>query len=192
MYIKKNSLTPHVKQLTIFSFLLIVMIATRGSHLVTSIALPDASFIVMLALGFLSNNIRWFIFALLLSVGIDLYMIPTTINEPYNLNLGYIGLTLAYAIAWFIGKNFANTPISNSSAIKYSGLYLSATYLISTLSFYYFSGWNVGSQSVLSFLGSHINDFMISNISYLIFFIIGIKVYRSNAKNSAALNIKSI
>ncbi|NQW34649.1 MAG: hypothetical protein HQ470_02440, partial [Methylophilales bacterium] len=156
------------------------------------IALPDASFIVMLALGFLLNNIRWFIFALLLSVGIDLYMIPTTINEPYNLNLGYIGLTLAYAIAWFIGKNFANTPISNSSAIKYSGLYLSATYLISTLSFYYFSGWNVGSQSVLSFLGSHINDFMISNISYLIIFIIGIKVYRSMARNSAALTIKSI
>ena len=75
-----------------FIFLSLLMCLTRGSHLLTSVSLPDASFALFLISGILLKKPNWFISLFVLSVAIDL--VTLSMNSAYQIpiNLGYLGL----------------------------------------------------------------------------------------------------
>lgn len=125
--------------LYIFTFLIFIMLLTRGDHLLTSVSLPDASFALFLIGGLLLKKPKWFISLFTFSVAIDL--VTLSMNSAYQIpiNLGYLGLLPSYGIMWFIGSRIANTK----SFIKFSVFGALATliaFLISTQTYNLFSG----------------------------------------------------
>ena len=122
-----------------FIFLSLLMCLTRGSHLLTSVSLPDASFALFLISGILLKKPNWFISLFVLSVAIDL--VTLSMNSAYQIpiNLGYLGLLPSYGIMWFIGSHVANTK----SFIKFISFGVLATliaFLISTQTYNLLSG----------------------------------------------------
>jgi hypothetical protein len=122
-----------------FTFLFVLMILTRGSHLLTSVSLPDASFALFLIGGILLKKPKWFISLFAFSVAIDLVTLSMNSAYQISINLGYLGLLPSYGIMWFIGSRNANTK----SFIKFSVFGALATliaFLISTQTYNLFSG----------------------------------------------------
>ena len=121
------------------SIILLLMILTRGSHFLTDVSLPDASFALFLIGGILLKKPKWFISLFTISVAIDL--ITLSMNGAYKIpiNLGYLGLLPSYGIIWFIGSRIANTK----SFIKFTICGVLATligFLISTQTYNLLSG----------------------------------------------------
>ena len=119
--------------------ILLLMILTRGSHFLTDVSLPDASFALFLIGGILLKKPKWFISLFTISVAIDL--ITLSMNGAYKIpiNLGYLGLLPSYGIIWFIGSRIANTK----SFIKFTICGVLATligFLISTQTYNLLSG----------------------------------------------------
>ncbi len=93
----------------LFTFLIFLMLLTRGDHLLSSISLPDASFAIFLIGGMLLKKPKWFISLLTFSFVIDL--VTLSMNNTYQIpiNVGYLGLLVSYGIMWFFGLRIANT-----------------------------------------------------------------------------------
>ena len=91
------------------SVILFLMALTRGSHFITAISLPDASFALFLVGGMLLKKPKWFISLLTFSFVIDL--VTLSMNNTYQIpiNEGYLGLLASYGIMWFSGSRIANT-----------------------------------------------------------------------------------
>jgi uncharacterized PurR-regulated membrane protein YhhQ (DUF165 family) len=115
------------------------MLLTRGSHFITSVSLPDASFAIFLIGGILFKKPRWFFSLVLLSVVIDLVTISMNSTYQIPINLGYLGLLTSYGIMWFFGLHITNTKSFSRFAIFGSLATLSA-FLISTQAYNLFSG----------------------------------------------------
>jgi hypothetical protein len=92
-----------------YILLLLVMSITRGSHLLTSVSLPDASFAIFLIGGMLLKKPKWFISFFILSVVIDLVTLSMNSTYQIPINHGYLGLLPSYGIMWFIGSRIINT-----------------------------------------------------------------------------------
>ena len=122
-----------------FTLIIFFMLLTRGSHFLTSISLPDASFAIFLIGGILLKKPRWFFSLVLLSVLIDLVTISMNSTYQIPINLGYLGLLTSYGIMWFFGLHIANTKSFSRFAIFGSLATLSA-FLISTQAYNLFSG----------------------------------------------------
>ena len=125
--------------LYIFTFLIFIMLLTRGDHFLTSVSLPDASFALFLIGGSLLKKPKWFISLFAFSVAIDL--ITLSMNNSYQIpiNLGYLGLLPSYGVMWIIGSYIANTK----SFLKFIMLSFLATliaFLISTQTYNLLSG----------------------------------------------------
>ena len=121
------------------SIILFLMVLTRGSHLLTAISLPDASFALFLISGLLLKKPKWFIFLFAFSIAIDLVTLSTNSAYQIPINLGYLGLLPSYGIMWFIGSSIANTK----SFIKFTACCVLATligFLISTQTYNLLSG----------------------------------------------------
>ena len=123
----------------IFTFLIFLMLLTRGSHLLTSVSLPDASFALFLIGGMLLKKPKWFISLFTFSVVIDL--VTLSINTTYQIpiNLGYLGLLVSYGIMWSFGSRIA----TSKSFLKFSAFSVLATliaFLISTQTYNLLSG----------------------------------------------------
>ena len=122
-----------------YILLLLVMSITRGSHLLTSVSLPDASFAIFLIGGMLLKKPKWFISLFILSVVIDLATL--FINSAYQIpiNFGYLGLLPSYGIMWFFGLRIADTK----SFLRFSAFGVIATlitFVISTQTYNLLSG----------------------------------------------------
>ena len=122
-----------------YILLLLVMSITRGSHLLTSVSLPDASFAIFLIGGMLLKKPKWFISLFILSVVIDLATL--SINSAYQIpiNFGYLGLLPSYGIMWFFGLRIAYTK----SFLKFAAFGVIATlitFVISTQTYNLLSG----------------------------------------------------
>ena len=122
-----------------YILLLLVMSITRGSHLLTSVSLPDASFAIFLIGGMLLKKPKWFISLFILSVVIDLATL--SINSAYQIpiNFGYLGLLPSYGIMWFFGLRIANTK----SFLRFAAFGVIATlitFVISTQTYNLLSG----------------------------------------------------
>ncbi|CAN1486823.1 hypothetical protein MCEHALHM7_00083 [Methylophilaceae bacterium] len=121
------------------SVILFLMVLTRGSHLLTAISLPDASFALFLVGGMLLKKPKWFISLLTFSFVIDL--VTLSMNNTYQIpiNVGYLGLLASYGIMWFFGLRIANT----NNFVKFTAFSFLATliaFLISTQSYNLLSG----------------------------------------------------
>jgi hypothetical protein len=91
-----------------YILLLLVMSITRGSHLLTSVSLPDASFAIFLIGGMLLKKPKWFISLFIFSVVIDLVTLSMNSTYQIPINQGYLGLLPSYGIMWFFGSRIAN------------------------------------------------------------------------------------
>jgi hypothetical protein len=115
------------------------MILTRGSHVVGSYALPDASFALFLIGGLLLKNPKWFFSLFVFSLLIDL--ITLSINSSYQIpiNFGYLGLLASYGVMWVFGLRIANTK----SFLRFAAFGVIATlitFVISTQTYNLLSG----------------------------------------------------
>jgi len=121
------------------SVILFLMALTRGSHLLTAISLPDASFALFLIGGMLLKKPKWFISLFAFSFVIDL--ITLSVNTIYQIpiNLGYLGLFASYGIMWLFGSRIANTK-SFSKFAAFSVLATLIAFLISTQTYNLLSG----------------------------------------------------
>jgi hypothetical protein len=122
-----------------FVLLLLTMSLTRGSHLLTSVSLPDASFALFLIGGMLFKKSRWFFSLFTFSVVIDLVTLSIDNSYQIPINLGYVGLLGSYGIIWFFGSRIANTK----SFLKFAAFSVLATliaFLISTQTYNLLSG----------------------------------------------------
>ena len=127
------------KKYIFISVILFLMILTRGSHFLSAISLPDASFAIFLIGGMLLKKPKWFISLFAFSVVIDL--VSLSMNNIYQIpiNLGYLGLLASYGIMWFVGSHIENTK----SFLKFSTFSVIATliaFLISTQTYNLLSG----------------------------------------------------
>jgi len=135
------SLINYLKNTTLytFTFIVFVMVLTRGDHFLTSVSFPDASFALFLIGGLLLKKPKWFISLFAFSVAIDL--VTLSMNSAYQIpiNLGYLGLLPSYGIMWFFGSSIANTK----DFLKFSLFGVIATvisFLISTQTYNLLSG----------------------------------------------------
>ncbi len=156
------------KSVSTFIFLFSLMTITRGSHLLTSISLPDASFALFLIGGMLLKKPKWFISLFILSVVIDLVTLSINSAYPIPINFGYWGLLPSYGIMWFFGLRNVNTK----SFINFIMLSLLATliaFLISTQTYNLFSGTFPGITIKESILAGweYLPQSLIYTMSYL-------------------------
>ena len=156
------------KSISTFIFLVLLMTLTRGSHLLTSVSLPDASFALFLIGGMLLKKPKWFISLFAYSVAIDL--VTLSMNSAYHIpiNLGYFGLLPSYGVMWFIGSSITNTK----SLLKFISFSLLATFtafLISTQTYNLLSGTFPGITIKESILAGweYLPQSLIYTMSYL-------------------------
>ena len=123
----------------IFTFLIFLMILTRGDHLLTSVSLPDAGFALFLIGGMLLKKPKWFISLFAFSVLIDLVTLSMNITYQIPINLGYLGLLGSYVIMWLFGSRIAHSK-SFSKFLAFSVLATLAAFLISTQTYNLLSG----------------------------------------------------
>jgi hypothetical protein len=118
------------KSISIYIYLFLLMTLTRGSHLLSSLSLPDASFALFLIGGMLLKKPKWFISLFMLSVAIDLATL--SINSAYQIpiNFSYWGLLPSYGIMWFFGLHIANTK----SFLKFTAFGVIATLITFVIS----------------------------------------------------------
>ena len=113
--------------------------STRGSHLLTSVSLPDASFSLFFIGGMLLKKPKWFIYLFTFSGVIDLVTLSMNNLYQITINLGYLGLLPSYGIMWFFGSRIKN----EKTFPKFMIFGLIATliaFLISTQTYNLFSG----------------------------------------------------
>ena len=155
----------------IFTFLIFVMLLTRGDHFLTSVSLPDASFALFLIGGLLLKKPKWFISLFAFSIAIDL--VTLSMNSAYQIpiNLGYLGLLPSYGIMWFIGSRIENTE----SFVKFMTFGVLATliaFIISTQTFNLFSGiiTDISIKQSLQTGWEYLPQSLIYTMSYLVIY----------------------
>tara|TARA_B100001996_G_scaffold156047_1_gene118853 strand:- start:138 stop:713 length:576 start_codon:yes stop_codon:yes gene_type:complete len=167
----------------IIASLSLLMLLTRGFHSSTVFNLPDASFIIMFAGGIFLKKIKWFLFLLFLSIGIDILAIKKIINL-YIINLGYLGLIFSYGISWYLGQKLYKNNISNKTFMSISSIFLISSYIISTVTFYFFSGWKIEQENILIYMNTYFLEFLGNNLFYLLILFIIIKTSNNLKLNS--------
>jgi len=121
------------------SVILFLMALTRGSHLLTAISLPDASFALFLVGGMLLKKPKWFIYLLTFSFLIDLATLSMNSAYQIPINVGYLGLLASYGIMWFFGSHISNTK-SFLKFVAFGVISTLITFVISTQTYNLFSG----------------------------------------------------
>ena len=121
------------------SVILFLMALTRGSHLLTAISLPDASFALFLVGGMLLKKPKWFFSLLTFSFVIDLVTLSMNTVYQIPINLGYLGLLASYGIMWFFGSRIANTKSFLNFAV-FAVIATLIAFLISTQTYNLLSG----------------------------------------------------
>lgn len=122
--------------------LLVLMIATRGSHVGSAALLPDATLAVMLLGGILLKRAGWFAAFLGGCIAVDAFAVGVAGVSSYCLSPAYWALLPTYGGMWLGGRWLASR--ANAFAIlPYAAVAVASTtlaFLISTDSFYLFSG----------------------------------------------------
>jgi hypothetical protein len=158
----------------IFIFLFSLMTLTRGSHLLSSISLPDASLVLFLIGGIYLKNIRFFIALFLLGLFIDFGAAALDPKLGFCLTKGYWGLIPAYASLWVCGYflNKQKYLQKLSIFIPYVSIAVVVAFLISTQTYYLFSG-RFGSPSLAESLlhgWEYLPQYFLSSFIYIALF----------------------
>ena len=189
---KINHIPTNLEKILLISILTFFIFLTRGSHLLTSFSLPDASFVLFFVGGMFLKEYKWLCYFLVISFGIDLLSPPPELDNLYLLNLGYVGLIISYFLSWILGEYLNRTSIfSTKKFFAISLLLIVSSYLISTLTFYYFSASQI-QQSVYDFVLLYFREFFIVNTVYILILLVFIKTYLYVFRNDKVSKIESI
>jgi len=121
--------------------LAIVMFLTRGSHITTLYALPDASLALFLIGGIYLRQVRFFIALFLVGLFIDFGAAALDPKLGFCLTKGYWGLIPTYAVLWFCGcyLNQRERLQKLSVFIPNVSIAIVLAFIISTQTYYLFS-----------------------------------------------------
>jgi hypothetical protein len=133
---------PSAKHLSIGAALAFFMLLTRGSHVLTTVSLPDASLAVFLLGGLFLKRSGWFALFFILGTIIDFGAAALDPAQGFCLTNGYWGLIPAYGTMWLGGlwlstrqDAFALLAFGTTSIVT-----AFAAFVISTQTYYLFSG----------------------------------------------------
>lgn len=121
--------------------LAIVMFLTRGSHISTLYALPDASLALFLIGGIYLRQVRFFIALFLVGLFIDFGAAALDPKLGFCLTKGYWGLIPTYAVLWVCGfyLNQRERLQKLSVFIPIVSIAIVLAFIISTQTYYLFS-----------------------------------------------------
>ena len=121
--------------------LAIVMFLTRGSHITTLYALPDASLALFLIGGIYLRQVRFFIALFLVGLFIDFGAAALDPKLGFCLTKGYWGLIPTYAVLWVCGfyLNKRERLQKLSVFIPIVSIAIVLAFIISTQTYYLFS-----------------------------------------------------
>ena len=167
----KNLINPNQinQKFFIITLFIMLMLLTRGSHFLTAYELPDATFILMFAGGIFLRRFKYFLSLIFISIMIDYFSLDAGIVISYLFNIGYFGLIATYSIIWLFGSKLSNDSITKMPLLLINGfLFLLISFLGSSLTFYFLSGWPIFEKSLLEFLVQHAPSFILANLTYLV------------------------
>jgi hypothetical protein len=119
-----------------------LMMLTRGSHVLTQVALPDASLAVFLMGGLLLRRASWFAAFFVLAAVIDFGAAALDPAQGFCLTNGYWGLIPSYAVMW-LGGVWLGQQTDAFKAFPFAVVTASTSlvaFVISTQTYYLFSG----------------------------------------------------
>ncbi len=131
-----------VKTIIIAAAIAFFMLLTRGSHVLTSVALPDASIVLFLLGGLLLKRSGWFALFFALAAVIDFGAAALNPAQGFCLTDGYWGLIPAYGAMW-LGGLWLSKQGDAFSTVEYvcvTALTSFIAFVISTQTYYLFSG----------------------------------------------------
>jgi hypothetical protein len=132
------------KPLLIAATIVFFMLLTRGSHVLTHVALPDASLALFLLGGLLLKRWGWFAAFFVLATVIDFGAAALDPAQGFCLTNGYWGLIPAYGAMWLGGLYLSKQDaFENKNIVTYIAVAMFTTFVafvISTQTYYLFSG----------------------------------------------------
>jgi hypothetical protein len=162
------------KQLAIAAAIAFFMLLTRGSHVLTSVALPDASLALLLIGGLYLRKATWFALFVVLATAIDFGAAAIDSLQAFCLTVGYWGMLPTYAAMWLAGV-WLGKQANSFDAIKFTLAALVSTFtafVISTQTYYLFSGRfpNNGVIETIQYGWNYLPSYMGFTAMYLIGF----------------------
>ena len=133
---------PSGKNLAIAAAIAFFMVLTRGSHILTSVSLPDASIVLFLLGGIYLKRAAWFALFFILASFIDFGAAAIDPMQGFCLTDGYWGLIPAYGVMWLGGRWLASRK-DVFAPVPYVLVALATSilaFIISTQTYYLFSG----------------------------------------------------
>ncbi|MEK9939648.1 MAG: hypothetical protein VW548_01555 [Methylotenera sp.] len=137
-----NTLFSANKSILIAAAIAFLMLLTRGSHVLSSVSLPDASLALLLIGGLYLRKAVWFALLVILATAIDFGAAAIDSLQAFCLTDGYWGMLPSYAVMWFAGV-WLSTQENSLYAVKYAFAGIISTlaaFVISTQTYYIFSG----------------------------------------------------
>lgn len=118
------------------------MLLTRGSHVLTSVSLPDASLALLLIGGLYLRKATWFVLFAVLATVIDFSAAAIDSIQAFCLTDGYWGMLPTYAVMWLAGV-WLGKQANSMDVVQFTGASVASTlaaFVISTQTYYVFSG----------------------------------------------------
>ena len=131
-----------VRNLTIAGAIALLMLLTRGSHVLTHVSLPDASLALLLIGGLYLRKAVWFGFFVVLATLIDFSAAAVDSLQAFCLTPAYWGMLPTYAVMWLAGA-WLSKQEDRLDIVNYALAGLTATllaFVVSTQTYYLFSG----------------------------------------------------
>lgn len=139
---KQNLLSVSHTKIIIATVIAFFMLLTRGSHVLTSVSLPDASLALLLIGGLYLRKAVWFALFVALATVIDFGAAAIDSIQAFCLTDGYWGMLPTYAVMWLAGvwlsKQADSTDIAKYATASVVSTF--AAFVISTQTYYLFSG----------------------------------------------------
>jgi hypothetical protein len=169
-----NSKDISSKHFAIAAALAFFMLLTRGSHVLTHVALPDASLALLLIGGLYLRKAGWLAFFVVLATAIDFSAAAIDSLQAFCLTVGYWGMLPTYAAMWLAGA-WLGKQSNRLDAVKFSLAALVATFtafVISTQTYYLFSGRfpNHGLMETMQYGWNYLPSYLGYTAMYLVGF----------------------
>lgn len=139
---KPNLLSASNTKIIIAATIAFLMLLTRGSHVLTSVSLPDASLALLLIGGLYLRKAGWFVLFAVLATVIDFSAAAIDSIQAFCLTDGYWGMLPTYAAMWLAGI-WLGKQADSTNVIKFASVSVASTlaaFVISTQTYYLFSG----------------------------------------------------
>ncbi len=168
------NMTQTTKHITIATVIAFFMLLTRGTHVLTSVSLPDASLALLLIGGLYLRKAAWFALFVALATAIDFGAAEIDSVQAFCLTAGYWGMLPTYGVMWLAGL-WLSKQENSFDVIKYTTASAVSTFLafvISTQTYYLFSGRfpSNGIIETIQYGWDYLPSYMGFTVMYLIAF----------------------